>query len=151
MELTLRGSNVHDTNTFSFFDLSGLATMVTHFHLQKNMLSVICNTKNHSNNRKRHTNRHLQGRLCDLVQILTSDVVMTSRFCAESCQLTNNNNKTPGSDIFCKELFFCVGLSISKSQTDSSPCFRHKVLLLSSCRLLVLTPALPRPFPPLLV
>lgn len=106
------------------------------------MLSLICNTKNHSNNRKIHTNSHLQGRLCNLFQILTSDVVTTTRFCAESCQLTNNN-KTPGSDIFCKERFFCVGLFISKSQTDSIPCFRHKVLLLSSCRLLVLNPSTP--------
>lgn len=113
--------------------------MVTHFLLQKNM-SLICNTKKHSNNRKRHTNRHLQGRLWNLFQILTSDVVTTTRLCTESCHLTNNN-KTPGSDIFCKERFFALDFSYSNHrQTVVLFCFRHKVLLLSSCRLLVLNP-----------
>lgn len=73
-------------------------------------------TQKNSNNKKRHTNRHLQGRLCNLVLILTSDVATTTRFYTESRQLTNNN-ETPGSDIFCKAQFFCVGLFISKPQT----------------------------------
>lgn len=104
MELTWRGSNIHDTNTFFFILTCLVLQLWWHISFYKKLPWVWFATQNNINNRKRHTNRHLQGRLAP---DLTSDVVTTTRFYGESRQLTNNN-KTPGSDIFCKEQFFFV-------------------------------------------
>lgn len=121
MELTLRGSNVTAQLWQLWWQLWWLRQLWFP-STEKTPWVWFATQKNGNNNNKKHTNRHLQGRPCNLVLILTSDVATTTRFYAESRQITNNN-KTRGVTHFATNNFaknkqlFCVGLFISKSQT----------------------------------